>query len=104
MFLTWKNTFSHISDIPSCIQSQFLWFNDFLKIENETFHFKEFSENNINFIYHLFKEDGVLKAWIELKQEFLLIVICSLNGFNCVILFGKIGKLSLKLLLRVVIT
>ena len=72
MFLTWKNTFSHISDISSCIKSQFLWFNDFLKIENETFHFKEFSENNINFIYHLFKDDGVLKPWIELKQEFSL--------------------------------
>ena len=35
LFKSWKDSFSYTSDSPSCIRSQFLWFNKELKIEKK---------------------------------------------------------------------
>ena len=43
-----------------------------IKINNKTFHFQDFSKENINFIEHLCKLSGVLKSWGEIKTEYNL--------------------------------
>ena len=41
--MAWKKSFSHISEAFSCIRSQFLWYNNSIKIGNTLCHFKELS-------------------------------------------------------------
>lgn len=67
-----KESFSYSFNSPSCIKSQFLWFNKEIKIDNKPFCFKDVSEKNINFITQLYKPDGKLKQWENVKQEFNL--------------------------------
>ena len=68
-----RNTFAFLSNIPSCLKSQFFWFNNDIKINNKPFHFQVFSKENINFDNHLCKPSGVLKSWSEIKTEYNLL-------------------------------
>ena len=72
MFHSWKNTFAFFSLTPSCLKSQFLWFNKDIEINNKPFQFKDFSIENINFVEHLCKPSGVFKSWSEIKTEYNL--------------------------------
>ena len=72
IFQLWKRNFSHISYTPSCIESQFLWFNNYITIDNNSVQFKEFSSHNINFINQLFTSEGEFKDWNHIKREFQL--------------------------------
>ena len=67
-----KRNFPHISYTPSCIGSQFLWFNNYITINNNSVHFKEFSSHNINFINQLFTSEGEFKNWNPVRREFQL--------------------------------
>ena len=49
-----------------------MWFNKEIKIDHTPFCFKDVSEKNINFITQLYKPDGKLKQWENVKQEFNL--------------------------------
>ena len=81
---SWKRNFSHISYTPSCIVSQILWFNNYIIIDNNSIHFKEFSSHNINFINQFFTPEGQFKDWNHIKGEFQLdiIYITSLHKFH----------------------
>ena len=65
IFHSWKNTFAFLPLSPSCLRSQFLWFNKDIKINNKPFHFQDSSEGNINFVEYLCKPSGVFKSWSE---------------------------------------
>ena len=69
---SWKSNFSRISYTASCIRFQFLWFNNYITIHNNSVHFKEFSSQNINFINHLFTSEGEFKEWNQIKRKFQL--------------------------------
>ena len=65
---SWKRNFSHISYTPSCIGSQFLWFNNYITNDNNSVHFKgfssqrsQFSSYDVNFINQLFRSEGEFK-------------------------------------------
>ena len=68
----WKNTFALLSLTPSCLRSQFLWFNKDIKINNKPLHFQDFLKKNINFVEHLCKPSGVFQSWSEIKSEYNL--------------------------------
>ena len=68
----WKNTFAFLSFTPSCLRSQFLWFNKDLKINSKPLHFQDFLKENINFVKHLCKSPGFFKSWNEIKLEYNL--------------------------------
>lgn len=72
ILLFWSKNLSSLSVTPSCILSQFLWFNKYVKISKKPIFFKEFSNKNINYTGQLFNERGTLKNWICLKNEFYL--------------------------------
>ena len=58
---------------PSCIGSQFLWFNNYITIDNSSVHLKEFSSHNIKFINQLFISEREFTDWHHMKREFQLI-------------------------------
>ena len=57
---------------PSCVLSQFLWYNSYIKIDNKAVNLNFFSTKNINFITQLFNADGSVKNWNFLKTEYAL--------------------------------
>ena len=58
IFNIWKTWFS-TPEIPSCILSEFFWFNRHIKIDNEPVFFKHFLEQGISFVYQLFHKNGI---------------------------------------------
>ena len=69
---TWSKNLSCTAKIPSAILSQFLWFNSQILIDNNTVHFRYFSEKGINYIKQLFDSNGNVKPWLNLEQEYNL--------------------------------
>ena len=67
-----KRNFSNISYTPTCIGSQFLWFNNYITIDNNSVPFKEFSSHNINFINQLFTSEGEFYDWNHIERKFQL--------------------------------
>ena len=56
----------------SGVLSQFIWYNNYIKIDNKAVYLKFFSTKNINFITELFNTDGSGKNWNILKTEYAL--------------------------------
>ena len=72
IFINWKTFFYSSPDSPSCILSEFLWFNKHINIENKYVFFQNFSEKNINFVYSIVSDNGSIKNWVTMQQEFHL--------------------------------
>lgn len=72
VFNNWKTYFFNTPEIPSCILSEFLWFNQHIKINNESVYFTHFSEHDINFVYQLFDKNGTVKKWDIIQAEYKL--------------------------------
>ena len=72
IFNFWSTYFSSISLVDSCILSQNLWYNSYIKINNTPVYVQEFSEKNINFLCQFFDSYGNLKSWDTFKSEFNL--------------------------------
>ena len=58
------------SKLPSCIISNFLWFNKHILIKKKSFFFRYFSDKGLNFVYQLFNNNGSVKSWSSIKGEF----------------------------------
>ena len=56
--------------MPPIILSEFLWLNRNIKVDNRPICFKHFSEKEVNFVSHIVKENGKIKSWNDLKNEF----------------------------------
>ena len=41
-------------EIPSCILSQYLWYNENIQVDKNSVYLVRFSEKNINYVSHLF--------------------------------------------------
>ena len=50
MLISWTQYLSASSEIPSQVLSQFLWYNNYTKIEDGVVYFEDFSGENINFL------------------------------------------------------
>ena len=73
MFLNWKKQFAMMTEISSCILSQYLWYNKSIKV-NKAFvqYFKKFSEKSINYVLKLFSDNSSIKKCHEFKTEYNL--------------------------------
>ena len=58
-----------ITEVPSCILSQYLWYNRSIQVDNSSVYFLKFSEKNINYVSQLFSDNGSIKQWHEFKRE-----------------------------------
>ena len=64
---SWKIYFSHISYTPSCTWSQFLWFNNYITIDNNSVHYNEFSSHITLSISYLISGREI-KDWNHIKK------------------------------------
>ena len=70
--MNWKKYFIPSSVTASCVLSQFLWYNSYIKTDNKAVYLNFFTAKNINFITQLFNTDGSFKNWKTLKTEYAL--------------------------------
>ena len=69
---SWCSSFFCSPNVPSSISSQCLWYKSYLKIDKKPFFYKEFSNNNINYINNLFSDFSKIKSWEKVMDEFNL--------------------------------
>ena len=67
--MNWKKYFIGSPVTASCVLSQFLCYNSYIKTDNKAVYLKFFTAKNINFITQLFNTDGSFKNWKTLKTE-----------------------------------
>ena len=96
IFQFWSICFHSAPAVPSIILFEFLWFNRNIKVNNRPIFFKYFSEKGVNFVAHIMKENGEIKSWNDLENEFKLKQNYILNGCNLLTLYQVIGKTILK--------
>ena len=65
----WKKYLTRKPEIPSCILSQYLWYNENIQVDKNSIYLVRFSEKNINYASQLFRPDGSIKKWHEPKTE-----------------------------------
>ena len=69
MFLYWKKYLTRKPEIPSCILSQYLWYNGNIQVDKNSIYLVRFSEKNINYVSQLFRPDGPINKCHELNTE-----------------------------------
>lgn len=74
-FLQIESLLSASPIVTSCILNQFLWYNRYIKIDNDVF-FKKFSEKGVNCPMQLFHENWVIKNGAYWRTSLTLKVIC----------------------------
>ena len=52
-FINLSNYFFSNSEVPSCIQSNFVWYNRHTLIDNKPVYLSSFSDKNVSFINNL---------------------------------------------------
>ena len=72
MITNWSIHLSTSPTTASCVLSQFLWFNKYIKIDTSYINVSAFADKNINFVSDLLDENCCLKNWDVIKNEFLL--------------------------------
>ena len=71
MVISWSKHLSSSPETPSQVLSQFLWYNNYIKIDNAVMHFEKFSNKNINFLSQLFENVRII-SWVSLKDKYEL--------------------------------
>ena len=61
-----------MAEIPSCILSEYLWYNKSIQVDKAYFHFLTFSEKSIYYVLQLFSDNDSTKKWHEFKTEYNL--------------------------------
>ena len=61
-----------MTEIPSCILSQYLWYNANIQADKTSIPFSRFSEKNINQVTQLFNNNGSIEKWHKFRREYNL--------------------------------
>ena len=61
-----------MTEIPSCILSQYLWYSQGIQVDKAPVHFLQFSRGKINYVSQIFSDNGSIKKWHEFKREYNL--------------------------------
>ena len=67
IFRKWSSNLSVSPDIPSTITSQVIWLNKHIKIDNKFLCNNSLANQGINHVGQLFNENGMTKAWLDIK-------------------------------------
>ena len=71
MFSKLQKHYSCQPTLPSLVASESLWYNEKIKIDNNSIYYDSFSGNGINYVGHLFDNYlHTLKSWSQVKDEF----------------------------------
>ena len=58
IFLHWKKHLTRKPEIPSCILSWYLRYNEHIQVDKNSIYLVQFFEKNINYVSPLFRPDG----------------------------------------------
>ena len=58
-----------MTEIPSCILYQHLWYYANIQIYKTSIHFSRFLEKIINYVSQVFDNNGSMKKWQKFKRE-----------------------------------
>ena len=72
IFLYWKKNLARKPEVLSCILSQYLWYNKNIQVDKNSIYLVRFSKKNVNYVFQVFRPDGFIKTWHELKTEYKL--------------------------------
>ena len=72
MIQCWIKCYSHSPTTPSANTSHYLWFNSNKKVNKTVVFYKEFSENQLNFLTDFFYLYEKLKSCSNLVKEYHL--------------------------------
>ena len=70
-----------MTEIPSCILSQYLWYNANIQVDKTSIPFSRFSEKNINQVTQLFNNNGSIENGISLGESTIYMRIIF-SGYN----------------------
>lgn len=71
LFSKWQKHYSCQPTLPSLVASESLWYNEKIKVDNNSIYYDSFSENGINYVGQLFDNyQHTLKSWSQVKDEF----------------------------------
>ena len=65
----WGKFLSSLPKILSAVASQFNWYNEYIKIDNNTIYHRYFSQKNLNHIGDLFKSNRKMRSWEDLRSK-----------------------------------
>ena len=91
------NYYTSPPTLPSTISSQYLWFNTFIKIENRVVYYKEFSDNQINYVCDFFDRNGNLKSWVNFVHEYKILKKMYFKWFQLIHAIPKSWKKDIKI-------
>ena len=60
---------SSLAKVLSAVASQFIWYNEYVKIDNNTIYYCCFSQKKINHINDLFENNGKTRIWEDLRGK-----------------------------------
>ena len=81
IILNWKKRLAMITEVPSCILSQYLWYSRSIQMDNFSGYFLKFSEKKIMFRNFLVTMDS-LKNDMNLRNNTTYMKIFIFNGYN----------------------
>ena len=59
----WRKYFSSPQKVSTVFASQYTWYNEYIKIDNNTKYFCYFPQKNLNHISDLFEDNGKMRSW-----------------------------------------
>ena len=59
-----------MTEAPSCILSQYLWYKGNIQVDKPSIHFSRFSEKNVYYVSQLGSDNGSIKRWQGFKREY----------------------------------
>ena len=72
IIISWCKSYSCALEVPSLVSLQFLWYNSYIKIDNNVVCYKDFADKKITYINNLFDENGEWKSWQKILSDFQL--------------------------------
>ena len=71
-----------MTDIPSCLLSQYLWYNANIQVDKTSIHFSRFFEKILIMFHKFLITMTPLKNGISLRENTIYIRILIFNGYN----------------------
>ena len=71
-----------MTEIPSCILSQYMWYNANIQADKTSIQFLRFSKKKNHYVSQLFNSNGSIKNGMNLRENTIYMRIIIFNGCN----------------------
>ena len=65
----WEEYLSSPPKVLSAVDPQFIWYNEYIKIDNYTIYNCYFSQKDLNHIGDLFENNGKMRSWEDMRTK-----------------------------------